>query len=49
MSGASILPNADALYNSATVPHDYALALPLPSFADTLAYRDESTRTWSNG
>jgi len=39
--GASILPNADALYNSATVPHDSRWSLPLPSFADTLAYRDE--------
>jgi iron(II)-dependent oxidoreductase len=40
---ASILPNADALYNSATVPHDARWSLPLPSFADTLAYRDEVT------
>lgn len=40
-AGASILPNADALYNSATVPHDSRWTLPLPSFADTLAYRDE--------
>jgi len=38
---ASILPNADALYNSATVPHDARWGLPLPSFADTVAYRDE--------
>ncbi len=38
---ASILPNADALYNSATVRHDARWSLPLPSFADTLAYRDE--------
>src|SRR6266581_4230864 len=38
---ASILPNADALYNSATVPHDARWQLPLPSFADTLAYREE--------
>src|SRR4051812_8082747 len=37
----SILPNADALYNSATVPHDTRWTLPLPSFPDTLAYRDE--------
>jgi iron(II)-dependent oxidoreductase len=37
---ASILPNADALYNSATVPHDSRWGLPLPSFADTLAYRE---------
>jgi gamma-glutamyl hercynylcysteine S-oxide synthase len=36
----SILPNADALYNSATVPHDSRWSLPLPSFRDTLAYRD---------
>jgi gamma-glutamyl hercynylcysteine S-oxide synthase len=36
----SILPNADALYNSATVPHDSRWGLPLPSFAETLAYRD---------
>ena len=39
--GATILPNADALYNSATVPHDARWTLPLPSFAETLAYRDE--------
>jgi gamma-glutamyl hercynylcysteine S-oxide synthase len=38
---ASILPNADALYNSATVPHGTRWSLPLPSFADTIAYRDE--------
>ncbi|HSA89233.1 MAG TPA: SUMF1/EgtB/PvdO family nonheme iron enzyme [Burkholderiales bacterium] len=38
---ASILPNADALYNSATVPHDSRWSLPLPSFADTIAFRDE--------
>jgi gamma-glutamyl hercynylcysteine S-oxide synthase len=37
----SILPNADALYNSATVPHATRWRLPLPSFRDTLAYRDE--------
>jgi iron(II)-dependent oxidoreductase len=37
----SILPNADALYNSATVPHDTRWTLALPSFADTIAYRDE--------
>ncbi len=37
----SILPNADALYNSATVPHQARWQLPLPSFADTLAYREE--------
>jgi len=39
--GRSILPNADALYNSATVPHDSRWSLPLPSYADTIAYRDE--------
>jgi iron(II)-dependent oxidoreductase len=38
---ASILPNADALYNSATVPHDTRWTLPLPSYAETLGYRDE--------
>ena len=38
---ASILPNADALYNSATVPHDARWDLPLPSFAETIAYRDQ--------
>ena len=41
---ASILPNADALYNSATVAHATRWDLPLPSFRDTLAYRDEVTR-----
>ena len=40
---ASILPNADRLYNSATVPHDARWELPLPSFADTLAYREGVT------
>ena len=40
-AGATILPNADALYNSATVPHATRWTLPLPSFAATLAYRDE--------
>ncbi len=40
---ASILPNADQLYNSATVPHDARWELPLPSFADTLAFREEVT------
>ena len=38
---ASILPNADRLYNSATVAHATRWDLPLPSFAETLAYRDE--------
>lgn len=36
----SILPHADALYNSATVPHDARWDLPLPEFGATLAYRD---------
>ena len=40
---ASILPNADRLYNSATVHHATRWDLPLPSFRDTLAYRDEIT------
>ena len=40
---ASILPNADRLYNSATVAHDTRWELSLPSFRDTLAYRDEVT------
>jgi iron(II)-dependent oxidoreductase len=39
----SILPNADRLYNSATVAHDTRWNLPLPSFQETLAYRDEVT------
>lgn len=39
----SILPNADALYNSATVAHATRWDLPLPSFAETLQYRDEIT------
>ena len=34
----SILPNADALYNSSTVPHDTRWDLPLPSLAQTRAY-----------
>jgi iron(II)-dependent oxidoreductase len=38
---ASILPNADRLYNSATVAHDTRWDLPLPSFSETLAYRDQ--------
>ena len=40
----SILPNADRLYNSATVPHGTRWDLPLPSFEETLAYRDEVLR-----
>jgi iron(II)-dependent oxidoreductase len=47
--GASILPNADSLYNSATVHHDTRWDLPLPSFADTLAYRDEVSRLVAKG
>jgi iron(II)-dependent oxidoreductase len=42
---APILPNADQLYNSATVAHDTRWELPLPSFRETIAYRDEVTRT----
>ena len=34
----SILPNADALYNSSTVAHDTRWDLPLPSLAATRAY-----------
>jgi iron(II)-dependent oxidoreductase len=40
----SILPNADALYNSATVAHDERWILSLPSFSSTLEYRDEVLR-----
>jgi iron(II)-dependent oxidoreductase len=40
---ASILPNADRLYNSATVAHATRWNLPLPSFSETLAYRDGVT------
>jgi iron(II)-dependent oxidoreductase len=40
---ASILPNADRLYDSATVAHATRWELPLPSFRETLAYRDEVT------
>lgn len=39
--GDSILPNADDLYNSATVPHDTRWSLPLPDFGATLRYRDQ--------
>src|SRR3989304_474606 len=38
---APILPNADSPYTSAPVPHDPRGELPLPPFADTLAYREE--------
>src|SRR5437763_5205860 len=34
----SILANADALYNSSTVPHDIRWDLPLPSLAATRGY-----------
>ena len=40
---SSILPNADRLYNSATVAHATRWELALPSFRETLAYRDEVT------
>jgi iron(II)-dependent oxidoreductase len=36
--GASILPQADGLYNSATVPHATRWSLPLPEFGATLGY-----------
>ncbi len=38
--GASMLANADALYNSATVPHDTRWDLALPDFGATRAYRE---------
>jgi iron(II)-dependent oxidoreductase len=38
---ASILPNADGLYNSALVAHDSRWSLPLPGFDATLRYRDQ--------
>ncbi len=37
----SILPNADALYNSATVAHETRWDLPLPDFNATRAYRED--------
>jgi iron(II)-dependent oxidoreductase len=37
--GASILPGADALYDSATVAHDSRWDLPLPDLAQTRAYQ----------
>lgn len=40
---ASILPNADGLYNSSTVAHATRWDLPLPSLSETLRYRDEVT------
>jgi iron(II)-dependent oxidoreductase len=36
--GSPRLPNADALYNSSTVPHDARWELPLPSLRGTLDY-----------
>ena len=39
---ASILPQADALYNSATVPHATRWSLPLPEFTATLGYCAEA-------
>jgi iron(II)-dependent oxidoreductase len=36
--GSPRLPNADALYNSSTVPHDVRWELPLPSLQETLDY-----------
>ncbi|HSQ03426.1 MAG TPA: SUMF1/EgtB/PvdO family nonheme iron enzyme, partial [Burkholderiales bacterium] len=38
MTSPSILPNADALYNSATVPHATRWGLPLPALDATLDY-----------
>ena len=40
---ASLLANADRLYDSAKVAHATRWDLPLPSFRDTLGYRDEVT------
>ena len=37
----SMLPDADALYNSAQVAHDTRWDLPLPSIEKTLAYQSE--------
>ena len=36
--GESILPDADALYDSSTVPHDSRWALPLPVLRETRLY-----------
>jgi gamma-glutamyl hercynylcysteine S-oxide synthase len=36
--GAPLLPNADDLYNSSTVPHNTRWELPLPSLEGTLDY-----------
>ena len=38
------LPNADALYDSSTVPHDARWDLPLPSRAETFDYVDRVER-----
>jgi EgtB-related family protein len=37
----SLLPQADAIYNSSEVPHGSRWQLPLPDLAHTLAYLDE--------
>lgn len=39
--GTSVMPAADALYDSARVAHDVRWDLPLPSIEATLAYREE--------
>lgn len=39
----SMLPSADRLYDSAAVPHAARWELPLPSFMETIAYRDGIT------
>ena len=36
--GASVLPGADALYNSSEIPHDSRWGLPLPDLARTRQY-----------
>lgn len=42
--GESIVPEADRLYNSATVPHAARWTLPLPGFDATLRYCEEVGR-----
>jgi len=42
--GESIVPEADRLYNSATVPHATRWTLPLPEFDATLRYCEEVRR-----
>ena len=39
--GNSILPGADALYDSSTVAHDTRWDLPLPAIAATRRYGDD--------